>query len=77
MDDPIRRILVRTDAAYYTPPSARNISERVRKRARNQGRRRVVLGGLAVVAVVLGMAWFPRPKAPPFVAVHLAPPAAG
>jgi hypothetical protein len=50
MNDPIREILRKTDTAIGTPAPGENLADRVRRRARNQRRVRVM--GAAVVAVV-------------------------
>lgn len=74
MDDPIRQLLLHTDAALGSPPATRNVSDRVRKRARNQRRLRVVTAGIAIALLCIGIVFIHPPKTPPAIVAHLAPP---
>ena len=54
MNDPIRKILRKTDTAIGTPAGGNNLAGRVRRKARNQRRVRVLAAAVvAVVGIVL------------------------
>jgi hypothetical protein len=74
MDDLIRNILKRADEAMDKPPVVRGIAEKVRRRVRSQQRRRIVLAGIAVGAVLGGMFLMDRPRDRQVAVVKTGPP---